>query len=200
MSNKSEILNEIKEISPLLASLNKTEVYTVPDNYFDNFCTGILSKINLSHNEQVDELSEIAPTLKSISRQNVYDIPGSYFESFKVNIPATESNIAKIIPVKRVNRFFKYAVAAVFAGIIFTGGSLYYHYKTNPTANIAKAMKNVSDDELNKYADEYGIQMNYDSLADDDSELNIASELKSLSNEELERYYNEHLQIVSQEN
>lgn len=204
MNNKAEILQELHETAPLLASLNKVDVYSVPNNYFDDLSGSILSKIKALQDEQIDELNEIAPTLSKIGKQNVYAVPANYFETFKVNVPA-EKALAKIVNIRKVNIVIKYAVAAVVAGIIFTGSFLFKHHDNSnqivSPVNVANAMKNISDDELSEYADDHNIQLNYDSLVDDNSDLNIAAELKGVSYEELEQYYkSQRLTVASIDN
>jgi hypothetical protein len=193
MNNKTKILQELQKTAPLLASVNKTNVFRVPHNYFDGLANVILSKINVSQNTQTNELGDIAPTLLSIGKQNVYTIPKNYFKTFQVNIPPAEKPFAKII---KINTIIKYAVAAAVAGIIFTGSFLFKQHYVNQSIlpeSVSNTIKNISDDELNKYAEEHSLQLNDDSEADDGSELNIAAELQVVSDEELEQYYqNEH--------
>ncbi len=45
MENSNSILHEIQEISPLIAAIEKRNVFTVPDGYFDTFHDVILDKI-----------------------------------------------------------------------------------------------------------------------------------------------------------
>ena len=192
MDNKLKILQELHEVAPHLALHNKTNVYNVEDNYFNNLPKSILSKIKSPENE----LSKIAPTLNSISKQNVYTVPSNYFKLLHVNIPATKSS-AKIISIKQINIFIKYAVAASVAAIIFTGSFLFNHHSSNnnniATINVTNDIKNISDDELDKYANEHSIQFTDDGFKDDNDELNVQAELKTVSNEELQQYYSEYL-------
>lgn len=192
-NNKAEILQELQETAPLLASLNRANVFSVPDsNYFDDLAGSILMRIKSSQHEQTVELDKIAPTLSKVSKQNIYAVPANYFETFNVNIP-TEKPLTKVVNIRKVNIIIKYAVAAVVAGIIFTGSFLFKHHDNSNQAvspeNVASAIKNISDDELSEYADDHNIQLNYDSLVDDNGDLNIAAELKGVSYEELEQYY-----------
>ena len=42
MKLSSDILDELKELSPFLAGMKKTNVFSVPDGYFDSLCETIL--------------------------------------------------------------------------------------------------------------------------------------------------------------
>ncbi|MBK8493868.1 MAG: hypothetical protein IPL50_01870 [Chitinophagaceae bacterium] len=45
MKNNPDILNELKELSPVLAAIEKTNVFTVPDGYFEHLGAGIMMGI-----------------------------------------------------------------------------------------------------------------------------------------------------------
>src|SRR5689334_17159828 len=44
---KTEIINELKEIAASLAHIGNENCYSVPDNYFEDFASEVLSKIHL---------------------------------------------------------------------------------------------------------------------------------------------------------
>jgi uncharacterized membrane protein len=78
MDNRTTILNELKELSPVLANIGREAPYTVPAGYFDSLAGNMLLKIN-------EEKSENG-TLPNISKTPVYEVPAGYFDSLAGNI------------------------------------------------------------------------------------------------------------------
>lgn len=150
MENKETILNELREISPLLAGLQKVNVYTVPDGYFTNLAAtlysisanpipefgkketyqapqGYFENLPLAVLEKIkaqenNELIETAPMLASIGNKNVYAVPAGYFESLSAEIiqKVNASSQTKVVSMKR-SSWLKYAIAAVFVGVVSFG-------------------------------------------------------------------------------
>lgn len=77
MKNSVEILNELKTISPILAGLEKVNVYAIPEGYFNNLEDRIT---NFAISNSIDE--------SSISRTTVQRVPEGYFDSLSTNILA----------------------------------------------------------------------------------------------------------------
>lgn len=77
MFSKEDILNELKRISPALVHLQKLNVFTVPENYFENFSHSLLLKIN--HRD-----SSFLP----VEAVNMMDVPVGYFDNLAENILA----------------------------------------------------------------------------------------------------------------
>ena len=117
MENKtSDILNELKTISPFLANLEKVNVFKVPDNYFDDLdkkistllflhqdeknssqrvpegyfdslSDRILSKIKKEASETAtEEIKEISPALHYLKEEQVFTIPENYFDNLSNRI------------------------------------------------------------------------------------------------------------------
>lgn len=195
MENKIDILNELKELSQLIAGMEKVNVFTVPGGYFehlsadimtgisteqniqlvplasnlendvptgyfDSLSSTILSKIKSQQNENTsDEIRNLSPMLYSIQNENVFEVPTGYFDGLSQNV------LGKVVPKKarlvtmqkRTTTFLKYAVAAVFTGVMalgvfkFTGN---VSPKVELPAYVAQGMKvkNV-DAELAKISD-----------------------------------------------
>lgn len=80
MKNNENILQELREIAPYLANVEKKNLYTVPDNYFANFSSVVLAQVQLSGAGK--ELSEVAPALAALSGLNKTEAPAGYFHSF----------------------------------------------------------------------------------------------------------------------
>ncbi len=66
MENSIDILNELKELSPVVAAIEKINVFTVPDGYFVHLSTDILMGIEKG----------LSNTASSVS-----DVPTGYFDT-----------------------------------------------------------------------------------------------------------------------
>ena len=156
MENRKDILNELMALSPLVAGMEKLNVFTVPQGYFeglsksmlmlvkeeepgildclskenastvpagyfDNLADNILNRIKAQQNETAaDELRVLSPMLYSIQNENVFEVPNGYFNGLADEIMnKVKPQQAKLIVMhRRSSTFIKYAVAAVFTGVI----------------------------------------------------------------------------------
>ena len=143
MNSSPEILKELQDISPILAGIEKRNVFSVPEGYFDtltvdllkvadtrgkagftvplgyfeNLTSNILNKIK-AVDDPAQELRELSPMLYSVQNENVFTVPPGYFNQLE---NAVLENIlpkqAKVVSIKK-NFVWKYAVAAVMTGVI----------------------------------------------------------------------------------
>ncbi len=137
------IQNELIELNSMLAGVSNTNIYTVPDGYFDMLSNDILSvvqqkPITLLEKSTVpegyfeglageimgkikagmvveDERSALLDGLKHI---NVYQVPLGYFDNLAAVILNNLPQPAKVVAMKQRSSFFKYAAAAVITGIL----------------------------------------------------------------------------------
>lgn len=150
MENRNEILNELKEISPLLAGLEKENLYTVPEGYFEGVAGNLLQVVqdenagllkhisrqqqgavpegyfdNLAAGilEKIKAQQEEYPVLAGISKENVYTVPAGYFDGLGSTILSkVQEPQGKLVQMGgKGNSWFKYAAAAVFTGMIALG-------------------------------------------------------------------------------
>lgn len=77
MNRNIDILNELREISPVLAEISPVNVFTVPEGYFDQLAVEILLK-----KEPVAENG----SLLSGSKSQAFSVPGGYFEGLAGSI------------------------------------------------------------------------------------------------------------------
>ncbi|MEO6455569.1 MAG: hypothetical protein ABIN97_15925 [Ginsengibacter sp.] len=80
MKHSTHIYNELREIAPFLADLDKTNVFTVPDNYFQLFDIQILKKIN---NDSFDVLPAFEQPLLSVPEGYFENLAGSILQKIK---------------------------------------------------------------------------------------------------------------------
>ena len=71
MENNVDILNELKELSPIIAGIEKKNLFTVPAGYFENLSEGILAGIAIEEN--------VSNIFSSDSVDN--DVPHGYFDT-----------------------------------------------------------------------------------------------------------------------
>jgi hypothetical protein len=76
MKISSDILTELTELSPLLAGMERVNVFTTPVGYFDNICVTVLLAV------------EKEEGLPALSGQSTFNIPAGYFDFLAGNILA----------------------------------------------------------------------------------------------------------------
>jgi hypothetical protein len=107
MENRIDILNELRELSPTLAAMEKVNVFTVPKGYFEylgaDILMGIESEKRVSHivpvadvpigyfdtlsdsilnkiKAQDTEIDILSADLINLAGKNVYEVPQGYFD------------------------------------------------------------------------------------------------------------------------
>jgi hypothetical protein len=73
-------------ISPLLAGLSPGDSYKVPEGYFVNFATRLMTRIRTMETSVKDELEALSPLLNSIEKKNVFTTPDGYFSELADNL------------------------------------------------------------------------------------------------------------------
>lgn len=113
METRNDILNELKALSPVLAAMEKVNVFTLPAGYFEylgaDIMLGIETENGLNHTipvadvpvgyfetlsnsilskikAQETESNDLSPELKSIAGKNVYEVPQGYFDSLSESV------------------------------------------------------------------------------------------------------------------
>lgn len=71
MENSLNILNELNQISPVIAGIEKVNVFTVPMGYFECLGAAIITGINIEND----------PKSENFSDSSSYDIPAGYFNN-----------------------------------------------------------------------------------------------------------------------
>jgi hypothetical protein len=143
--NKNMITAGMENDEPISFHINKeNKLFAVPDNYFLEFPTKVLSNIRL---ESIDKnvpytipeqyFSEFpdkilkrieeneTPVLKTLSKENVYATPENYFEDFNRQITKKikGENEVKVIPLRaKRKRWQMTAAAAVVAAAVLSSG------------------------------------------------------------------------------
>lgn len=172
-----------------LNQVEKKETPNVPDGYFNSLSDRILSKIKSGAQSADEEIIALSPPLHKLKQENVFKVPDNYFDGLsdrikeKVNlVPAKVISInpGKVVSIK-VRKWWKYAAAAIVAGIIsVTSVEIYHHNTTNsnepPYVQLAAEYKtpaafdqgiaSLSTDDIAKYLEKST------NLLDDESLIN----------------------------
>lgn len=143
MEKSVDILNELNEISPLVAGIGRANVFTVPQGYFetvphtviacitnefsagedvpagyfDDLSNTILSKIE---GTVANELLELSPFIAGIKKINPFEVPANYFETFAVNIeeqkmPAALNELNELHPFDLLAGYFDNSAANIIS-------------------------------------------------------------------------------------
>jgi hypothetical protein len=78
MKNSPEILEELRVISPLLAGLEKVNLFQVPEGYFDELHLRIAEYVKINDTTAVD----------NIIKRNLQQVPAGYFDTLSDSILA----------------------------------------------------------------------------------------------------------------
>jgi hypothetical protein len=174
MEKSTEILNELRNISPSLAEIEKVNVFTVPEGYFvgldekiattvflqvdkkDNFqkvpegyfdslSSKILSRIKEEEETADSEIKSISPALHYLKEEEVFAVPEGYFDDLSDRIlNKIKGGNAKVVSFDSVKKWWKYAAAAVIAGIITIASlQLFNIQDTTSGDNIAASAGNL---------------------------------------------------------
>jgi len=219
MEKTGFIQEELKANTPILASIRKLDVYTVPSGYFEHLATDIRARIN-------EAILFAAPN------SNIFHVPQGYFETLSdtvissietkeneifaeleniapslndiskknvysipskyfENLVVTENNkrTAKVISFSNTRKWVSYAAAVIIAGVLVSGG-FFYNYHNSPSY-IIKEIKKVSDEELNNYVTDHVVALSDEGVEMRGDAKHVQESLKLTSDEELQQYLNE---------
>src|SRR5436190_4549865 len=150
-SNASE---ELSYLSPELNKISKLMPYAVPTGYFEGLGERIMDLVRESKDYQTakEELENISPLLSGLRKQMPYSVPDNYFQTLNPEI--NKGAKTKVVSITS-RKWYRYAVAAMIAGVIALGGFLFVSNKVNNTAEkkLARLEKSV-DKEIKKTSDE----------------------------------------------
>ena len=225
MTKNNDILNELREISPLLAHIPKVNIQTVPIGYFDkleericinsllhqsetkeyfnekkpgvpsgyfeNLSNSILSKIKEVENA---DSGEVFPLLENLKNKNVFTVPDGYFDGLSEQIVARAivKKSAKVISISG-NKWWKYAAAAMIAGIMLISGFFMFNSGGNEvsqylaasqqyqtSSQIEDGIASLNEDDIVKYLETHGNITDNEMLLDNMDTDDLPAELDYL--------------------
>lgn len=119
MENKNMIQDELRGLNSELPSQSRENIYSVPQGYFEDLASSVLSKIKSEEPiSALDELTQLSTLLKGISKQNPYSVPDHYFQSNIELLPAFTSDKEESLILSFIEKEMPYEVpAGYFANI-----------------------------------------------------------------------------------
>ena len=163
---------ELRGLSPMLYSIQNENVFEVPQGYFAGLPAAILNKAQQNENA-AEELRGLSPMLYSIQNENVFEVPQGYFADLSDTILSKVQPVKVVTMRRRSITFMKYAVAAVFTGMMALGvfkftdmGNNYVDPAVAAGQKIVKENKfdeefaKVSDADIVKYLETSGSDVN----------------------------------------
>jgi hypothetical protein len=197
MKISKEISDELAGISSLLAGIEKKNVFsipegyfdmlsitilkkldtsplietlTVPEGYFENLSSSILQKIRSLDETAEQELRILSPMLYSIQNENVFEVPAGYFINLQNDIldKVVEKPQAKVIELNKRDSVWKYAAAAVVTGVIGLSSLMMFDASQNLRANNLDDSISSSIQKASQFKDEQQVNAAIASLSDDD--------------------------------
>ena len=139
MNNSQEILNELREVSPLLATLEKINVFQVPNGYFDNLSERLFSFSIGNTNSEF-----------SSNKTNILQVPDGYFDTLSTNILA---KIKKLYPEAtdeggELNTLFPTLYSIKYENVFKVPDGYFKHVSTDILAKIKSPDFEAADEEL----------------------------------------------------
>jgi len=162
----------------------------------------ILSKIKANLSEGRAELDEVAPLLNTISCREVFTVPTGYFEQTALVTAAVNAKKeAKVISMRKANRWMQYMAVAMMAALLVTGAFLFTdnntyldNEKKYEHLDISSELNKVSEDELVTYVnnpEHVAAAPATTQLASESDLVDVKNHIQQVSDEELNQYLKE---------
>lgn len=138
MERNTEIINELNNLSGLLAKAPVTMPYIVPESYFQ-----VLSENIASHAQQASSLNTSAPA---------YEVPSNYFEDLpqQVLAKAKQDEVNDIIYKRPKQKYSQVKIAIAALVILFISIGTYPLWY-QPTMTIEQQLADIPTEDLNEY-------------------------------------------------
>lgn len=182
---------------------DKTNVFVVPENYFEQLPDTILLAVR--HTEVSDELQEVAPFLQSIPKTNPYQtntVPELDIQAIIAEKATIDTGKVISMPAFRKSPWMRFVVAAVMIGLLVTAAFIYNGNQTIESVNtdqyaqmdVSNEISKLSEDELTNYlssAEKLVIAMADRESLQIDELPDVNDHLGDMSDDELKQYLQE---------
>jgi hypothetical protein len=159
----NNITEEIIDMAPILAAIPKSKLHRVPENYFDDVESIIISQLNLIKNEKAQD----------------HQVPSDYFETIEDNILTRiheETQESKIVPIP-TSRFVYMKYAAILV-VLIASLIVFNFLKPQENAQLASDLTQAETlDYMVDHAEDFDINMLIDQDIIDESTLDGLSYL-----------------------
>lgn len=206
MKSFNAILQELENISPVVANIQKQNVWSVPIGYFDSILPAILNIIkndpSININEVAEELKTISPLLASLSKASILSIPENYFDDNVYN------NQHKIISINnRKKKKYIWLAAASVALLVALGLNQWLERNVQRSGideiALAEKLDKIDEQSLIAYVDNNSIAEMpiYNTTTSTNWDMDINEAFKQIDANEIKEYVmeNEHLVEVNNE-
>ena len=159
MKKDKNIQEELKEIAPFLASLEKKNNFQVPEGYFEQNPQALIEIIKAE--ESAKKIAKLA------GRKTSMPVPEGYFESLPAAILSNVNSTreVKIISIQRSSTWKQLLqVAAAVAALVIIGLPL-LKQQTIKQDSVEVALHKVSDEDLSAYVADHSASFNEDEIA-----------------------------------
>jgi len=159
------VMEELVQLSPLLAGIPKKMPYAVPEDYFQS---------NINSLKAFTSESEESLVLSFIEKEMPYEVPSGYFANISEQVlEKVASQGAKVVPIGK-RRWMRLAVAAAVTGIMAISGIFYFGNRggSSLTNDPVTAVKKASTEELNDF-------INSTTVTDDRSQVTVNNNPKT---------------------
>ncbi len=137
MKNSTEILNELKAISPFLAGLEKVNVYEVPEGYFNKL------EERITNFAMANSSSDFL-----LNKTNVQQVPEGYFESLSTNILTKIKKIYSETAGEELQNVSPILLSLKKKNVLKVPASYFESLSTNILAKIKGLYPDTADEEL----------------------------------------------------
>ena len=158
-------MEELVQLSPLLAGIPKKMPYEVPEDYFQSNIEGLTAFTSDSEESLV---------LSFIEKDMPYEVPTGYFANVPEQVlEKISARGAKVVPIGR-RKWIRLAVAAAFTGIMAVSGIFYFNNRGNngTTGDPVTAVEKATTEELNDF-------INTTAVTDDKSQVTVNNNPKT---------------------
>jgi hypothetical protein len=112
---------EWREEAPTLSGIPVRDVFSVPQNYFEELSASIEAKVSVEN-------------LRSLSGEDGFSVPAGYFDQMRTEVLAKAKSPSKVLKLWRSN-ILKYASAACF--VLVAGLGVYFNQEPQQAVNYA---------------------------------------------------------------
>lgn len=159
------VMEELVQLSPLLASIPKKMPYAIPEDYFQSNIEGL---------KAFTSESEESLVLSFIDKEMPYEVPTGYFANVPEQVlEKVAAKGAKVVPMTK-RKWMRLAVAAAVTGIMAISGIFYFNNRGNKgaTNDPVTAVKKASTEELNYF-------INATAVTDEKSQVTVNNNPKT---------------------
>ncbi|MCC6516287.1 MAG: hypothetical protein IT275_08000 [Chitinophagales bacterium] len=202
MSSQQDILNELKEIAPLLLKAKENErPLIIPANYFQDFADSCMSEMKIS------------TSILSAIKKDEIEVPETYFNTFSDTIMAKikqeETPVSNAQPIAtKTNKntfvltlFQRVALAASIIGAVFVVKKI--NIPIAPAQDCADGIACLTREEIYQYmnanANAFDLQQIEKAVAPSIEQQKTTQEIQDITEKDIDQYLEQNNNIIATE-